>query len=359
MNQEQIQNTKGVNYYRKLLHYDTIVLLIVSILFVILSAIFIEKTNSEDSVQILLKSILFIIFEIIILVNKKEISKSVGILAVVNGALMVLTSIGDGSLFGIVYLLLGMLYIIHSAIYLNKLKKSDYNSQIGNFDTKQNTKLKYLTIIANILSLLFVIGLISEDMTTRIIIFATIIVINVINIIFCVFLNKKYSKSTLVYITMIISILAVLINGLILIDDVGSEIHKKRKYNSEAYTVERCQNTENAINNKITLLQNLTSLNIPIGENTIVQLDDYLALDNVSWIDVIDLQELEKDGYVCDGYTILNWNSNLDITDYSEVSSKMSYPFNMRNYFNKVETYIKCSGKYNYQTSGFNNNLLK
>ena len=122
MNQEQKQNFKGVNYYRKLLHYDTIVLLIVSILFVIVSAIFIETTSSWDTVPILLKSILFIIFAIIVLTNKKQIGKIVGVLSVINSSLMIITSLGDGSLFGVVYLLLGIIYLIHSVIYLRKFK---------------------------------------------------------------------------------------------------------------------------------------------------------------------------------------------------------------------------------------------
>lgn len=356
MNQEK-ENLKGANYYRKMLHYDTIVLLIISVLFAIAGAYFIAKVNSEDSVPILLKSILFIIFEVIVLINKKEVNKSIGVLSIINGILMVITSIGDGSLFGIVYLLLGIFYIIHSAIYLNKLKNTNYDKQI--IDNKEDSKLKYLTLIPNILALLFVFGIMQNEMTSRIIIFSVVIVVNIMNVIFCIFLNKKYNKSILTYMAMIISILVILINGVILIDDVGSEIHKKQKYNSEEYAVERCKNTEKAINDKITLLENLTSLNVNIGEDTIIQLDDYLALDNVNWIDVVDLQELEKEGYVCDGYTTLNWNTNLDITSYDDVSSKLSYPFNMKNYFSNIETYIKCSGKYNYQTTGFNDNLLK
>lgn len=257
MNQEQNQNIKGVNYYRKLLRYDTTVLLLLSVLFVIISAIFIEKTSNEDTVPILLKSILFIIFEIIILINKKETSKLVGVLSIINGSLMIITSIGDGSLFGVVYLLLGIIYLIHSVIYLKKFRESDYNHQTTNFEIKQNTKLKYLTLIVNILSLPFAFAFIIDDTTVRIIAFVIVIVINIINIIFCIFLNKKYNKSTLVYITMVISILAVLINGLILLDDVGSEIHKKRKDDSEVHAVERWQNEENSTNNKITLLQNL------------------------------------------------------------------------------------------------------
>lgn len=258
MNQEQKQNFKGVNYYRKLLHYDTIVLLIVSILFVIVSAIFIEMTSSGDTVPILLKSILFIIFEIIVLTNKKQIGKIVGVLSVINSSLMIITSLGDGSLFGVVYLLLGIIYLIHSVIYLRKFKESNINYQMTDYENKQNTKLKYLTLIPNILLLPSIFIFIIENTEIRIIVSVMILFINIINVIFCIYLNKKYSKSILVYITMIISILAVLINGVILIDDIGSEIYKKRKNNNNVtYALEKLQNQEKSINNELTLIKNL------------------------------------------------------------------------------------------------------
>lgn len=49
---------------------------------------------------------------------------------------------------------------------------------------------------------------------------------------------------------------------------------------------------------------------------------------------------------------------NLDITIYSDVTSKLPYPFDMRNYFSNIKTYIKCDGKYSYQTTGFNTSLI-
>lgn len=276
-----MKKEKNINYYRSLLHKDSITLLVIAIIFVIANFIFIDG-GTEEAVPIFLKSIMFAIFSIIVICNRKETKKFIGVLTIITSCLMILTSIGDWSLFGVVYFLLGIFLITHSILYLRKLKESNYFETSIVDNVKRKTKLKYLTLIPNIISCLFIFGFIVEQLSIKILIYSIIIIFNIINIIFGISINRKYNKSVLVYITMIISILAVLINGIFLIDDVGSVIHKKIKYNSESYFVELCKNADNSINDKIALLEILTSLNINIGENTVIQLDDYLASDSIN-----------------------------------------------------------------------------
>lgn len=342
-----MKEEKNAIYYRKLLHYDTVVMLIVSILFAILGVYFISKTNNEDSVPVVLKSIVFIVFEIIILLNKNENTKTIGILAILTGALMSLFSIGDWSLFGIVYLLLGVFYLIHSIIYITKLKDAKT-------EERQNSNLKYLTIIPNILALLFIFGMIQDDIMTGIIIFVCAVIINIINVILCIGYNKKYKDSVLVYITMAISILAILINGIFLVDDIGTKINKVNKQDSQEYVIDVCKHAEESINSDITNYKALKSLNVNLGENAIISLNDYSNYRNYDY-----LKELKEKDYNCDGYIVLNWKSNLGISSYDDVTRGVLTSIDMKNYFETANTYINCSGAYTYQTNGFNNNLLK
>lgn len=91
-----------------------------------------------------------------------------------------------------------------------------------------------------------------------------------------------------------------------------------------------------------------------IGENAIISLDDYLYLGTLYLIDVVNLKELRDNGYI-----VLKWNNNLDIASYYDVTDKLSYPYSMKDYFSTVKTYMRCTGKYNYQTDGFDDTKLK
>ena len=343
-----MKKEKNIIYYCKLLHYDTIAMLIISILFAALGIYLISKTNSEDSVPVVLKSIIFIIFEIIILANKKEPTRTMGVLAILLSILMLLFSLGDLSLFGIVYLLIGIFYLIHSICYMTKLKDVI-------IEEKQKSSLKYLTIVLNILSLLFIFGILQDNIATRTIIFTCVLMINVINVVLCLWYNKKYKESVLVYVSMAISILAILVNGLFLVDDIGSEITKVNKQNSEEYVIEVCKYAEEAINSDITNYKVLKSLNVDFGENTIIPLYEYFNHHNYDY-----LKELKDKGYNCNGYIALNWESDLGIGSYEEVARKeLLNSMDMKYYFESANTYINCNGKYTYKTIGFNSDLLK
>lgn len=209
---------KDVNYYRKMLHKDSIVLLVVAIIFAIINIILISGYENE-AIPLFLKSILFSIFLIIIICNKKENKSFIGVLAIITGSLMMLTTIiGDTSLFGIVYFLLGLFYIIHSIIYLKKLK--DYNMELNysNEISAINSKIKYITLIPIFITIvLFILGFIFVEQPVGIpLIGIAILIINIANIIFCIILHHKNIKSALVYIMLIISIIISIFFGMFL-----------------------------------------------------------------------------------------------------------------------------------------------
>ena len=100
-----MKKEKNLSYYRNLLHKDGIALLVVAVIFTIASFLFMlqDGYSGDLSVPIFLKSIMFIVLSAILVCNKKETKKFIGILTIIISCLMILTSIGDGSLFGIVY----------------------------------------------------------------------------------------------------------------------------------------------------------------------------------------------------------------------------------------------------------------
>lgn len=356
---EQMKEEKNINYYRNLLHSDSITLLVVAIIFAIANLLFMGN-GYDEAVPVFLKSIMFAIFSIILICNKKETKKFIGTFSIVISCLMILTSIGDGSLFGIVYILLGIFLGIHAFFYLKKFGNSyiqlDYSSEV----IVKNKKAKYISLIPILITIILVVLGIKFNQPLIGISWCSILIflVNIVNIVLCIILHHKKIQSILVYMMLVLSIMIALFSGVFLIDEIGQNIRKNNYNNSESYLIDKCKNIENTINDDISLLENLISLNVNIGENDVVELDDYLALDTVSWIDIVDLQELKEDGYVCDGYIILDWESDLDITSYDDVSSKLPYPFNMKNYFKNIKTYIKCNGKYSYQTNGFNEDIV-
>lgn len=357
-----MKKEKNLSYYRNLLHKDGIALLVVAVIFTIVSFLFMlqDGYSGDLSVPIFLKSIMFIVLSAILVCNKKETKKFIGILTIIISCLMLLTSIGDGSLFGIVYFLLGIFLGIHSILYLIKFKNYNVQSNYSDEIVVKNSKMKYLSLMPIIISIILaIVGIVFGQSLIGISWCSiAILVINIANIIFCIILHNKRVKSALMYVMLAMSIMITLFSSLFLIDDIGHIIRKNQKYNSIEYIFDKCENAENEVEKKITLLENLTALKVNIGENAIISLDDYLNLDTLYSIDVINLKELKDDGYTCDGYIVLKWNNNLDIDSYYDVTDKLSYPYNMKDYFSTVKTYIRCTGKYNYQTDDFDDTKL-
>lgn len=117
-------NDKDVYYYRTLLHKDTILLLVITAISAVISFLF-------QAFGIFLSSIIYAIFLIIVLCNKKENKPFVGVIAIIISILMIIISITGSSLFDIIYIILGIFYLIHAISYLKKLSKHNINNDIS------------------------------------------------------------------------------------------------------------------------------------------------------------------------------------------------------------------------------------
>ncbi len=203
-----MKNEKNINYYRNLLHKDSVVLLVVASIVAILNLLFMEFS-------IFFKSALFIVFYIILLCNKKENVPFVGVLAIITGCLMIITSLFGVSIFDIIYILLGILYVVHSIIYLNKLKQE---TNVLEQTVQNKSNIPYINIGLIIFSIVvlfanrFTSGKFFEILST---------ILSGISMLFVfissiVLMTKKY-KSALLYITFVISIIFILFLSILLI----------------------------------------------------------------------------------------------------------------------------------------------
>ncbi len=349
-----MKKEKDIFYYRNLLHKDGIGLLIIAIIFTIVNVLFMGQ-GYDEAVPIFLKSIIFIVFSIILISNKKEITKHVSSLAIVISGLMILTSIGDGSLFGIVYLLLGIFIGIHSILYLQKFK--DYNIQTNNSTEViyKNYKFKYICLIPFIITIiLLILGMIfNQSLVGTSFITTAILIVNVANIIICIILNHKKIKSILVYIMLVISIMITLFVGVFIIENVRITIRNNNYYNSEKFLIENAKYAEETLHDSVTLPENLKKLNIDVSKKNIVTLSEFLKAISTP---VHSIDSLEEEGYTCDGYVILKFKETADIDYYYSIIND-KYIVSMENFFD-VNVYLSCSGKYEYQTKGFDSKLL-
>lgn len=93
--------------------------------------------------------------------------------------------------------------------------------------------------------------------------------------------------------------------------------------------------------------------------NNVISLDEYL---NKTKYESNYLNTLRKEGYNCIGYLVLTFDDNADYNKYLEDINEgycSEISCSMERYFKEAKTYIKCDGKYNYQTNGFDEELLK
>lgn len=353
-----MKKEKNVNYYRSLLHKDSITLLVIAIIFTIINILFMGN-GYDEAVPIFLKSIVFIIISIIIICNKREMKKFIGILSIITSCLMMLTSIGDGSLFGIVYFLLGIFLGIHSFLYLKKFGNYNIYTNYSNEVVVKNKKMKYISLIPMLITIILVIfgfmfnkSLIGVSWCS-----ISILVVNIISIILCIILHRKKIKSVLVYIILVISIMITLFIGLFLIDEIRQNIRKNKYRNSEQYIVDLTHYVEESISYNSTEIQNQKLFDIHQGDN-IILLDDYLKKTNYK---NSNLTELKNKGYKCVGYLQLTFDEDADYNAYLKKINDEYYlqsSYAMNRYFKKVKTYLKCDGKYSYQTIGFNENII-
>lgn len=347
-----MKKEKDINYYRNLLHKDSIALLIVAIIFTIINLLFMGN-GYDEAVPIFLKSIMFIIISIIIICNKKEIKKFVGTLSIITSCLMVLTSIGDGTLFGIVYFLLGIFLGIHSILYLKKFGNYNIQTNYSNEVIVKDSKIKYISLIPIVLTIILVpLGFIFNQSLIGIPWCSiSILLVNIANIILCIILNHKKIKSVLVYIVLVISIMITLLSGLFLIDEIGQKISEANYYDSEKFLIEYAKIVEEEMQD-ITQAEDLKKLNIDVSKTNIITLND---IENILSTNIHALETLEEHGYLCNGYTILKFKEKSDKDYYNSILNEEYINRDMISFFD-IKSYVSCTGKYSYTTDGFNEN---
>jgi len=357
-----VKKEKNAIYYRGLLHKDTIILLIVAILFAIANIFFIAN-KTDAAVPIFLKSILFIIFYIILLCNKKENAKFVGILAIVTGGLMIITSLSDGSLFGIVYFLLGLFYIIHSIMYLVKLKKEP---SVLEQQVQKKSKIVYVNlglIVLAIISFLANVFFLGQDIEILFVILTFVSLLFVF--VSSIFLMIKKYKGVLLYITFIISMIFGLLSMTMLTSRLSSIFEEFKYKNSDEYIIDMLEDLEDALEDNVSKLSSSGFLLQPLKER-----DSYVLIDKKHYEDAIPLWN-EKgyikmtsaynnevlDGIVCDGYVEVRTNYK----SYDECLITYGNRDHVCEYYlsdYETEAYISCSGDYTYSTEGFDENKL-
>jgi len=274
---------------------------------------------------------------------------------------MLLTSLGDWSLFGIVYILLAIFMLIHSILYLKKFK--DYNTQTEYLDgsSATETKIKYIVLLPACLTILFaILGIISKQGILGLSWYSiAILIINVASIILCIILHSKKIKSSLVYVILVISIMITTFNGIFIMEEIKN--NKKEDNNSEEILITYAQELEDEFTDEIMYVGNLKNLSIEITKENIVTLTEYLnVISQNKYIskNLFYLDELTEKGYSCDGYSILNFK-DVSYTEEYNYNLENRYDVESMEYYFDVKSYVKCVGEHIYMTSGFDDNLLK
>ena len=348
-----------VKKYFNIIKKSNIVFLIITILCAGFS--FYLMNSTEEAVLPFLEAVFFIVFELVILFNGKTIHKSTGILALVLGIFMVVCIFGI-SLFDFIYMIMGIVYVINSITFLTNLKKAKTivpDHELINNNTK-DTKLKYLTIIPNVLFLpLLLIYILADQGPATIPILIISILIFLFNFIFCVILMRNHKK-VLIYISLVFSVLFLIINTILLVDIVGQNIYDKKETayrDTQQYLNDLCEKTETKLENDVVFLPSLVVLNVPINQDSNVFLKKVFESDVLKY-SYDSFKELEDKGYTCDGYVTLKWKPNVDINSYQDVKYTDFYSHSMADYFDENKAYIKCDGKYSYTTPGFDESIL-
>lgn len=363
-----MKKEKNLSYYRNLLHKDGIALLVVAVIFTIASFLFMlqDGYSGDLSVPIFLKSIMFIVLSAILVCNKKETKKFIGILTIIISCLMILTSIGDGSLFGIVYFLLGIFLGIHSILYLIKFKNYNVQSNYSDKIVVKNSKIKYLSLIPIIITIiLFIVEIFIEISWYS----TTILVVNIANIIFCIILHNKKIKSAFMYIMLAISIMITLFSSLFVIDEIRSNIEWTKYKNSNEYKQTVLRSLEDSLADDVSTLSQKELLLQPL--QPLNNRDSYVLVDKKHYEEAIHLWNEDSEEYLkktsayednklngttCDGYVEVrpNYEGYSDcLITYNNYDNPLC-DHRLYNYIAK--TYIKCTGEYNYQTQGFDEN---
>lgn len=202
-----MEKEKNVDYYRNVLHKDSITILVLSLITAILLILLGDDNFGDAEVVMFFKSILFIIFSIILFRNTKENSLFIGRFSIVTGGMMMITSFRGGSVFDIVYLLFGFFSIIHAIIYLVKLRQaSTFLAQ--SFPKK--SKFVYMNLGLLILAILSLIanGFALRNSSTSVMWFGIVtLALLLFTFVFSIILIKKKYKSVILYLTFMATII--------------------------------------------------------------------------------------------------------------------------------------------------------
>lgn len=224
---------------------------------------------------------------------------------------------------------------------------------------KNNKKLIYkLGIIESIIMILFIV----LDKSVFVLIYFLLgIIFLVENIMYNIYLNSNKYKDSSKLKSFILIIIPFLISGILFIhSEIQSRniINNLDVINSKKELIDSVDIVEDSINSNITNSVNARDLEIKFKQK------------NVNTTSLISLDILKNNNYKCTAYTNLTWNEYSDesyynyiinIDEYEDKDSIEYYKHNeigLDNFYTG-KTYISCKGKYNYQTNGFNENLLK
>ena len=223
-NDEGKNTNKNFKYYKKLLVKDTIALLIMSGIGIIIGSI--------GSMDLFMSCCLYTIFCIIMLYQSKENKKFIGDFAIIIASIIIVISLIGSSLLSIVFIILGIFYIIHAIKYKRYLKiESNQSIKQELIIEKQKSYLPYISITLTVLSIAlskFMISLFG-DVISMLIIFT----MNVISTILCIIALKKYKKNALTYICIVFAIILSLIFGGFLAEDLLYEVSEMKYENSK------------------------------------------------------------------------------------------------------------------------------
>ena len=368
-NNNQNKAVKGIKYYRKLINADMIVFLVLSLIAMIFGVI----ANSNDGVALFVRCFVYIIPVVIILVNWKQKERFVGNLSIVMSLAMILFGIFNLSLFDIAFIILGIFNIIHSVLYLDAFKKD----MVLVNEHKENKKTRFVWYNIGLLILSFVLmvvgPILSNDGDPIDTVFLGIeLLLNIFVFGICIYFFIKKYKLTLLYIEFIISILTCLFFGILFIKSLRYDISIYNYNNSDEYKQSVVNELQYELESTTSYFLKYEILSSPSAiddskfiitrkdlEEAIKKYNDTHKIDGDDYKSPFDNKKLK--GYDCTGYI----ESKRDLTKYNDcISSHKTSDEDLDNEIVKVceesylndyvtKAYIKCTGKYKYQTEGF------
>jgi len=203
--------TDIINKYRKNLHNDSQIILIISIVSAIMPIIL----DSSEGIPIFLKAVLFLVMTGISISQKKQVKSFVGIYAIFTGLLMIITSIKISTPFDLIYLLLGIFYIIHAIKYLKELKKHQPIASTNDGDNcEKKSGLSIINLFVIVLSFVSgIVGISTDNLVYFFICIVALFFVLVASIVLC----KQRKVSFILYVDLAISILGILIFAIFII----------------------------------------------------------------------------------------------------------------------------------------------